>query len=349
MSASQEAESTLPEPTLKDIAEASGLSVAAVSKVLNNREGVSNGKRELVTRIARELGYKGRSGRLPAIRRIESAVLVTLDKYVTKDVFYGEILDGLFASARDEGIAIRLAIVTSNDPASADFDALREMEGDATILVGLDEEPVIEAIRQAGRPAVLVNGMDRKMQLSSVSPDYNFGGWAATRHLLDLGHREIVHATHIYRESLKRRLLGFRDALEEAGIAYSPEQHVLDVGSPDMLTLSCSDTVARWLKSRTPRPTAVFCTNDMVALGVLKAAAMLGLDVPRDLSIIGFDGLSLGAHANPPLTTMQMDRRDMARVAIELLVGQASGGFASARRMTLGVELIDRHSTGPAP
>lgn len=337
----------LPAPTLKDVAEAAGLSVAAVSKVFNNREGVSAANRALVTRIAEEIGYRGRSGRATIATRISSALVVTLDKYVTNDVFYGQIIDSLLKSAREEGIDIDLALVTSNDPTSADYDTLRNIRADAAILVGLDEAPVIDAVRSTGRPAVLVNGMDRKMQLSSVSPDYNFGGWAATQHLLELGHQEIVHVTHLYRESLKRRMLGFRDAMEEAGIAFSMDHHVIDVGDPDLLTLSCRYKITEILRERTPRPTAIFCASDLVALGVMQAAANLGLSVPDDLSIIGFDDLSLAAHASPPLTTMHMDRAEMGRLAVTLLMEQSLATFNSARRITLGVQLVERKTTGP--
>lgn len=338
---------TLPAPTLKDVAKAAGLSVAAVSKVFNNREGVSSTNRTLVTRIAEEIGYRGRSGRSTIATRISSALVITLDKYVVNDVFYGQIIDSLLKSASEEGIDIDLALVTSNDPASSDYDPLRNVRADAVILVGLDEAPVIDAVRSTGRPAVLVNGMDRKMQLSSVSADYNFGGWAATQHLLELGHREIVHVTHLYRESLKRRMLGFRDAMEEAGIPFSMDHHVIDVGAPDLLTLSCRDKVAEILRVRRPRPTAIFCASDLVALGVIQAANSLGLSVPENLSIIGFDDLSLAAHASPPLTTMHMDREEMGRMAVTLLLEQSLATFNSTRRITLGVDLVERKTTGP--
>jgi DNA-binding LacI/PurR family transcriptional regulator len=332
-------------PTLKDLADAAGISVAAVSKVLNNREGVSATNRARVARVAAEIGYRGRGGRLTAQPRLDTAVVATLAKYVTNDAFYSEILDGLVRNAKEEGLALDLAILTGTDLSSPDYAPLLEANGGGILLVGVDDPDLVTAIHKTGRPTVLVNGMDRRMRVSSVSPDYNFGGWLATQHLLDLGHRDIVHVTHVYRESLRRRLLGFRDALEEAGIAFTPEQHVLDVGAPDMLTISCRERVSQWIAARRTMPTAFFCANDMVALGVMQAVVETGRSVPRDVSVIGFDGLKLGEHAAPPLTTMAMDAAQMARTAIQLL--QSVHESRAVRRVALGVSFLERDSTAP--
>lgn len=334
-------------PTLKDLADAVGISVAAVSKVLNNREGVSATNRARVAQAAAEIGYRGRGGRLTAQPRLETAVVATLAKYVTNDAFYSEILDGLVHNAKEEGLALDLAILTGADLSSPDYAPLLDPAGGGILLVGIDDPDLVAAIHTTGRPTVLVNGMDRRMRVSSVSPDYNFGGWLATQHLIDLGHRDIVHVTHVYRESLRRRLLGFRDALEEAGIAFTPERHVLDVGAPDMLTISCRERVSAWMAARDRMPTAFFCANDMVALGVMQAVAETGRSVPQDVSVIGFDGLKLGEHAAPPLTSMAMDGALMARTAIQLL--QTTHETRVARRIALGVRLLERASTAPAP
>ncbi|PIO96400.1 hypothetical protein CJ014_25485 [Pleomorphomonas carboxyditropha] len=334
-------------PTLKDLAEATGLSIPAISKVLNNRKGVSAANRALVVRAAEEIGYRGR-GRRPGIGRLDAAVVVTLEHYFTNDVFYGDILDVVLDQARTEGLNIDLGIVPG---ASAGTPAAYPIQDDGDqrgiILVGVDNPAVVEMVAASGRPAVLLNGMDRYMRVSSVSPDYNFGGWRATQHLLELGHRDILHVSHIHRESLRQRLLGFRGALEEAGIAFDPARHFLDLGAPDMLTMSCWEMVAANLSRRSTVPTGIVCANDMSALGVMQAVASLGLSVPGDVSVIGFDGLALAAHATPPLTTMEIDRSDMARTAVRLLIDQAREGTATARRLALGVNIVERDSTAP--
>lgn len=334
-------------PTLKDLAEATGLSIAAVSKVLNNRDGVSAANRALVIRAAEEFGYRGR-GRRPGMGRLDAAVVVTLEHYFTNDVFYGEILHVVFEQAKTEGISIDLGIVpAANAGNPTAYPNLDGSDQRGIILVGIDNPSVVEMVAASGRPSVLLNGMDRYMRVSSVSPDYNFGGWRATQHLLELGHQDIVHASHIHRESLRQRLLGFRGALEEAGIVYDPTTHFLDLGDPGMLTMSCWKMVAEKLCKRSTIPTGIVCANDMSALGVIHAITSLGLSVPGDVSVIGFDGLALAEHATPPLTTMGIDRGDMARAAIRLLLDQAREGTTAARRLALGVNIIERQSTAP--
>ncbi|PLW77274.1 LacI family DNA-binding transcriptional regulator [Cohaesibacter celericrescens] len=337
-------------PTLKDVAAAAGLSVAAVSKVFNNRGGVSAANRALVAKIAEELGYSGISGRgAAATGRIRSAVVATMDRYVSNDAFYGQIIDAILQNARAEKIDIDLAIFTPRDIAHRDFSRLLSSAADAIFLVGLDDTAVIDAVRSIGRPAVLVNGMDTHMNLSSVSPDNYFGGRDVTRRLLELGHTEILHVTHLYRESLKRRMMGFREAMEDAGLDFSKQRHICDVGSPDQLSMACCDVVAGFLKNSNPRPTAIFCANDMVALGVIRAITTIGLTVPNDISVVGFDGLTLGAHASPPLSTMEIDGPEMAYQAVQLLLEQAQNEPKSARRLSLGVRFIDRETTAPHP
>ena len=332
-------------PTLKDVAAAAGLSIAAVSKVFNNREGVSAANRALVTKIAEEMGYAGISGKAAANSRLQRAVIATLDKYVTNDAFYGQIIESILEFSRAENIEINLSIVSSQDLEQADLRHLLKTPSDGIFLVGLDGSAVVNAVRSIGCPAVLVNGMDSHMELSSVSPDNYFGGRDVTRRLMELGHRDIVHITHPHRESLMRRLMGFREAMEGAGLPFSFEQNIFDVGDPDLINLSCHDKVANYLRTRNPRPTALFCANDMVALGVLRAIENVGLQVPDDISVIGFDGLAVGAHASPPISTMAIDGREMALHAVQMLLDIAKSEQHCVRRLSLGVRYIERAST----
>ncbi|MGQ9371176.1 LacI family DNA-binding transcriptional regulator [Azospirillum sp. ST 5-10] len=332
-------------PTLKDLADAAGLSVAAVSKVLNNREGVSALNRRRVMRLAEEMGYRGRGGRPQVRPPIDGVTIVTLDRYVTNNTFYSEIVAGVLEEARAAELPADIRIVASAAIAAGDVGQLWRERPKAAILVGLDRREIIDAVCAEEIPAVIVNGMDRTMRLSSVSPDNHFGGWAATRHLLDLGHRDIVHVTHTHRESIKRRLDGFRDALEEAGIAFRPDRHVLDLGDPNLISIEAESVVGRFLTARDPLPTAFFCVADIVALATIQALQAHGLAVPGDVSVIGFDDLAVAAHATPPLTTMRIDRAELGRVSVRLLMERAAGIKVSVKRIGLGVELVERQST----
>ncbi|AJY45518.1 LacI family DNA-binding transcriptional regulator [Martelella endophytica] len=332
-------------PTLKDLAEASGLSVATVSKVLNNRDGASAANRERVLKLAAEMGYQGRGAKAATPDRL---TIVMLDRFVTNNTFYNEIVDGVLQEAANELVATDVRVIASATLSVADIDQLLGEEPSALVLIGIDRRDITEAVHRSETPAVIINGMDRNMHISSVSPDYHFGGWAATSMLIDLGHRDIVHVTHPHRESIKRRLDGFRDALEEAGIEFDPERHVLDLGDPNLVSIEARASVERFLKARDSVPTAFFCVADIVALATVQALKASGLSVPGDVSVVGFDDLSIGAHSTPPLTTVHIDRQQLGRKAVRMLMERWAQPNAAVERINMGVRLISRQSTGAA-
>lgn len=328
-------------PTLKDIAQAAGVSVAAVSKVLNNREGVGEATRMRILKTIDDLGYNGRAGRETSVG---TATLLTLEQYVANDAFYGEILDAITSASGTAGIDIGLAVHRTTDDIAQ---AIRDGTVDGPLLLlGIDHPDIVDAVIARDLPAVIVNGMDRTMRLTSVSPDYNFGAWVATRHLLTLGHRHIIHVTHPYRETIRRRIDGFRNALEEVGIQFDAQRHILDLGAPENISLAARDIVLARL-NQGDLPTALFCMNDMVAMGAMQAVQSMGLSVPDDISIIGFDGLPLGRHATPPLTSVQTNRASLGGIGVTLLVERITQTTAAVQRVTTGGDLLVRRSTTP--
>ena len=335
-----------PALTLKDIADAAGLSVAAVSKVVNNREGVSEATRERVLRIMDEMGYAGRAGK-GSSNRPEQISIVIPDRYITNDHFYGEIVQAVLDKAKGLGIAAELNIVPTHGGYDPNYDIFRGSIPKAVVFIGMDEPFYLDRAASDSIPAVILNGVDKTMSIPSVSPDYYYGAWAATRHLLELGHRDILHVTHPYRETLKLRLQGFLAAMEAYGVKVDQSQHVLDLGDPNALNLTAADKIVKVLSCRNPRPTALFCATDMAALGAIQAVEQLGLYVPEDLSVVGFDGLPLGAHSKPPLTTVRIERAELGEVAIDVLLERFSGSSTSTKRLALGAVLVERASSAP--
>lgn len=326
-------------PTLKDIAKAADVSVAAVSKVLNNRGGVGEATRQRILATSDQLGYSGRAGRSTIVG---SATLLTLEQYVTNDAFYGEILDAVTTESGPAGLDFELAVHRS----TADIaQAVRDKTVNGPhLLLGVDHPDIVEAVVERALPAVIVNGMDRTMRLTSVSPDYHFGAWIATRHLLTLGHRHILHVTHPYRESIRRRIDGFRNAIEEVGIDYDPERHLIDLGSPENISLAAREIVLERFKQG-DLPTALFCMSDVVAMGAMQAVQAMGLSVPDDISIIGFDGLPLGGYAKPTLSSVQTNRAALGHIGVALLAERIKQPATAVQRVTTGGDLIVRQST----
>lgn len=328
------------DPKLKDIAEAAGVSVAAVSRVLNNRGGVGEETRQRVLRLMAELGYRGRSGRTAPGMNIG---LVTLENYVTNDSFYGEVLSAISLYGQQIGMKIRLRLFrnAAQIPEAEDLGA----DDDGLFLVGVDHPSTLAAINNTGKPVVILNGMDPSMQLASVTPDYLFGGRMATDHLLDLGHSDIVHVTHPYRESVRRRIYGFRSAMEERGLSFDAAYHLLDLGHPRNLSMAAQDVIQSALEARDRIPTALFCVTDMVAFAATQALRNLGLRVPEDVSVVGFDGLPMGEFATPPLTSISTDRTLLGRTGVQMLADRIAQPDAPVQSIVLGTKLTLRQST----
>lgn len=330
------------EPTLKDIASAAGLSVAAVSKVLNNREGVSQASRDRVMKIMADLGYRGRGGRLTS-EPLREATVLTLGRYVMNDSFYGEMLSGIVETGNAVGVSIDVKIVSDGDGSRTLEQLFPNGLPKAFMLMGIDGASLIDEIVASGVPSVLVNGMDRSMRIASVAPDYHFGGAMATRHLLELGHTKLLHVTHPYRESIRRRIDGFRNAIEEAGLQFDAGRHILDLGSPALLTIEAREVIFEHLAGVDELPTGIVCINDIVAIAAIQAIEARGLSVPEDISVVGFDDLPAGAHASPALTTIRTDRRELGRISVRLL--QTSAELVACQRIAVGTKLIKRGST----
>lgn len=334
-------------PTLKDVAEAAGVSMASVSKVLNNRGGVGDESRRKILDQAERLGYLGRSVRTLLKAGVENTILVTPSDYYTTSSFYEDVVRGVLEEARTNSLKVDVRLVSLEPEMIAqEIDEILDgIKPDAFIALGIDQPSVIDKLANSGIPAVIVNGMDRTMRLSCVLPDNWSAGWLAAQTLLDAGHREIVHVTLPHRLSLQRRLEGFRVALEEAGITFDRDRHVLDLGK---LGLDESNTPLALRQAidggRFEHTTAFFCSTDVIALGVLQALHGRGRSIPGDYSVIGVDDIAIVQHSRPPLTTMRIDRVELGRIGVQLLLERIADPEASVRRVNTGVRLIERSS-----
>lgn len=337
-------------PTLKHIADAAGVSVASVSKVLNNRGGVGDESRRRILDAAERFGYQGRAARNLQRAGVESTAFVIPAEFYSRSQFYEEVIRGALNEAVANSLKIDVRLVPLNPKLlEPEIDAiLRDQQPGAMITLGVDNPAVIDRIAESGLPAVIVNGMDRSMRLSCVLPDNWSAGWLATRTLLQAGHTEIVHVAVAHRLSMQRRLEGFRIALDEAGIQFDPDRHLFDL---EVLGFSEHDTQHAMRKAlqegRFKETTAFFCATDLVAVGVMQALAERDFSVPDDYSIIGLDDIAIARHARPPLTTIRIDRAELGRAGVELLMQRISDPEANVRRVNLGVKLIERASVGP--
>ncbi len=332
---------------ISDIAQAAGVSVASVSKALNNRSGVGLESRERILEAAARLDYKPKTADAPeAFPR--GVTLVTTAALYHNSQFYEGIIQGALDAAREAGVTAEVHLLTPDiETGSVNVESLAAEEGACLLLVGLDHPVLIEQVVRSRAPAVIVNGIDRTMRLSCVLPDNRSAGWLATTRLLSEGHTEIVHVSRLFRTSLKERFDGFRDAMQEAGIAINPERHLLDLSTAGFLEFDTSTALLEAMRQkRFSKATAFVCSNDIMALGVMDGLRAQGASIPADYSVVGMDDISIARHSNPPLTTLRIEREELGRIGWEMLRERVLNREARTCRLGLAVKLVERGSIG---
>lgn len=240
-----------------------------------------------------------------------------------------------------------LVVLPSPDASHGISGQLRRSNLDAVVYVGAFDSEALRSMVRNGPPAVLVDFHVRRLKVDQIIVDNVIGGEIAIGHLLSLGHRDI--AIVLGPEdgvATRERLIGVRQAMERAGVPPSSLRTV----TGNFLLESGYEAMASLLKT-SPLPTAVFCMNDEMAVGALQAVHRLSsLEVPRDISILGFDDIMWGAAAHPRLTTVRIDRLLMGKLAIERVISMVGGRERTVTSTTITPELVERESTAaPAP
>jgi len=332
---------------LRHIAQLTGLSLGTISKVLNGREGVSAENREKVQRAVNDLGFRRWPMMGSAETPLTSATVIAYSFAAFGDTFYDKILRTMVEEGRRRGLAIDVNLLMLHRFTTEIPEASLFQNGipEAVIMLGVDHLPVLDQIAAVNCPTLLVNGIDPLMRFDSISPDYFLGGFLATQHLLDLGHRDIVHVGTARRMTLDFRRQGFIAALTQAGIAYDPQRHLVDIGLQDFATLDEQELTRQITKRGKLKGTAFFAVADTVAMSVIQALGSKGFSVPGDVSVIGFDDLAVSAHCTPPLTTLHSKRTVMGQMAVQMLFDRAAHPQKEISRVSIGIDLVTREST----
>lgn len=324
--------------TIARVAEETGLSTATVSKVLNGRPDVSPRTRKLVQDVLLSSGYRkrGNSDAPPLI----DVVFNDFDS-----PWAIEIVRGAAAAAQAQGLTVALTALSEGDERRVWFNHItsRGTRGIILLLSQLSERQRGElAIR--GLPIVVIDPTaEPGPEVSSVGATNWAGGLTATKYLVDIGHRQIGIITGAPELLCSRaRLDGYRAALERAGLSVNDQ-----LVRPGDFRVKAGYEQAKVLCNLRQRPTAIFAGSDLSALGVLRAAREVGLRVPEDLSVVGFDDIPLAAWSTPALTTVRQPLTEMAAVAVRTLLEGAEGGESPKRRVELATDLIVRESTAP--
>ncbi|WP_245534417.1 LacI family DNA-binding transcriptional regulator [Xylanimonas cellulosilytica] len=335
--------STIPvgRVTISDVAREAGVSVATVSKVVNGRYGVAAATAERVLQIVADLGYET-SLVASSLRRSRTNVLGIL--LAGFDPFAAELLKGISAEAVGKGYELLAYSGAISDDNAVGWERRSLSRLGGTLIDGAIILTPTVSLQGASVPVISVDPHTGTSGSHIVDSDNVAGARTATRHLIDLGHRRIAHIRgRTDLESAHRREHGYRLSLEEAGIPFDPEL-VRDGGYRS----AWSTDAARDLLTLPDRPTAIFAANDLSAFAVLQVAHELGLRVPHDLSVVGFDDIPEAASASPRLTTIAQPLQEMGARAVTMLLALLDGHDAETH-VRLPARLVVRKSTGPAP
>jgi alanine racemase len=327
------------------VASAAGVSKTAVSFAFNNPERLGQATLERVLGVAHDLGYTPHpAARALSMRRSGTIGVLIPQRLSTvfANPFLSELIQGMGELCEEHDLTMLLV-----PPLDGSLEgAIRQASVDGFISLGLSaDDRALEMLDRIGIPVVAVDSEASPNRIA-VNVDDESGARAAAQHLLDLGHRDLAiivlpptRAQVGHTPTASRRLAGYRAALDRAG---APEPHTVTAAATRAAGARAFESLPRGKR----RPTAVLAMSDMAAIGLMAAAQSAGLEVPDDLSVVGYDDLPMAAWTNPPLTTVRQPIIEKGRLAARLLIQRMKGKTVQSPP-PLGTSLVVRGSTSP--
>jgi DNA-binding LacI/PurR family transcriptional regulator len=332
--------------TIVDVASRAGVAISTASVALNDRPGVSDSTRQRIREVADELGFTAsvRGKSLSAKRAFALGLVLQRDTAVLgSDPFFGAFLGGVESILNDRDYALVLQMATESADALQRYRRLaadRRVDGVFVLEIQTDD-PRIPLLQDLHLPAVGANALDG-FPFPSVRQDHTAGIASLVNYLVGVGHTRIAHVTgtpsfiHTH-----QREAAWRASLAAAGLEPGPTL-------PGDFTYEGGRRAADQLLGIADRPTAVICANDLTAIGLMTRVQELGLSVPDDISVAGYDGIELGGYLRPTLTTVRTAPAEIGAEAARLLLDVVDGLDVSDVDVAAAALLL-RESTGPAP
>lgn len=331
--------------TIREVAEKAGVSFTTVSHVLNNTRFVSSETRQRVMLAMRDLNYRP-NAIARSLRRGETHTL-GLILPDSSNPYFAEIA----RSVEDSAFRLGYSVIFCNSEREPDkelfyADLLCKKQVDGILFMTTAEHSgSLKLLLEQEVPLVLIDRDLPEPEVDLVLTDNCEGGRVATRHLLALGHRCIACiGGSRHQTGGGERVTGYLEALAQAGIA--PQEQYIAYG--DYHVESGLQGARALLQQKHP-PSAIFACNDLMAIGVIHTAASLGVAIPGQLSLVGFDDIELAAYTSPPLTTVAQPKIEIGQQAVQLLIERIQDRSLAPRRLALPTRLIVRGSSGPAP
>jgi DNA-binding LacI/PurR family transcriptional regulator len=330
---------------LEDIAKKVGVSLSTVSRALSGEKGVRDDVRIRILEAAKTANY-ALPNPTPGTKVILAASSAAMIDYV-RNQFTMYVLEGIRERAQTLGIDIVTRPIADEAEERKVLDEARtDPEVAGLLFLTVDDERLLAATRDVGKPVVLVNGDDPFMRFSSVTPCNRSAAQVATDYLIEQGHERILFLMRPGRRTIVRRLEGWQDALVHRGLPHTPD---LVVAVDDWLPELAERAIAARLVERGLDFTAVLAAGESLAVGAMGALQKAGFNIPADVSVMGMDDLPQAAFLNPPLTTVHIPARELGSIGVDLLREICSGSDLLPRRIELACHIKERQSVGPPP
>lgn len=330
-------------PSIQDVAKLAGVSRTTVSFVVNStpNTNIPQETQERVWAAVRELGWRP-NAMARGLRMQQSNLIALLSDEIATSPHAGKVIQGAQDAAWARGKML-LVLNTGNDPniETAAMDLMLERQVEALIYATMYHREVVLPQRVEQLPSILLNCFVRERSVASVVPDELQGGQTATAYLLGKGHRRIGFINEIGPlPAMFGRLEGYQRALASYGVSFDPA--LIRAGT---VVAPEGYRCARELLQLSERPTALFCYNDSLAMGAYDAVRELGLAIPRDVAIVGFDNHELiAAQLRPGLTTMELPHYEMGEWAVNYLLGGAQSATSEPVQHKVACRLVERFS-----
>jgi LacI family transcriptional regulator len=330
--------------SVKDVAARAGVSLGTVSNVLNRPDRVSPETRARVEQAMRDLGFvRNESARQLRAGRSRTLAYVLLD---ARNPFFTDVAEGAERAAEAAGLSLFLCNSDNRSSRERDYLAhLVEQRVQGILVTPVDaQSPALDDVRRNGTPVVIVDRTRSDDTFCSVAVDDELGGRLAVEHLVEQGHTRVAFIGGPDTiGQVRDRLEGARKAWADAGL---PDEQLLVVSTEALTVVEGRSAGERVMGiGRSRRPTAAFCANDLLALGLLQQLITSGFSVPGDLAIVGYDDIEYASAAAVPLTSVRQPRQELGRRAAELVLDEAEAPEHVHQQVVFTPELVARRST----
>jgi LacI family transcriptional regulator len=323
--------------TLRDVARLAKVSTVTVSNVMNQRHNVSSKTRERVMNAVRRTGYTFNMAARGLAGGRTNTLGVLIPDIATQ--YMGEIVHGVSNEVRQAGMELLISTALDTTRERNQLHFLQGITDGLILILPHSDDDELQIAGQDSKPIVMIDHRGSTIKLPAIDTDNYTGGRMATEHLLGLRHERIGFISGLY-EASSARLRGYKEALVNAGLPF--DENLVVAGN--FLQPGGFAATTQLLSLPKP-PTAIFAANDLTAFGALEAVKELGLRVPHDISVIGFDDIPMASQVYPPLTTIRQPLAEMGRAAVRMMIAKLRGVEPPSQRITLTTELVVRGTT----